>query len=1014
MKPIRLIVISASVVAALVLLAAVVVFSSAFQTWAFRRAVAGTPGVHLAVERVSAGFRYVDLTEIRYEEPGLRLHAPAVHIELDVLRAVWSRQFAIASLTAEGWTVTLVEPVAPANVPPSAASEPARQPANEGTPPVAASGAPAALTPTTFAGVFDPVRLPYDLAVDHLAVRGQVILPADRGRVLVDMSGGGLGAGRRADFKVNAKATFRDETVNAVTAEGNLVATMDTPRTLTEVGLRLDATASGGQLTAPVPLHAELGARRSGAAETYSVRVTRGDRRLAALQAEFPNHGKDQLTGAWQLDVRHVDLAPFALGWRVPQFSALGEGTFETEPSLATVHATGKLDATFENLAVLKPDLAVLGAIKLSADLDVARQGDVLTVGKLDVAVATSNGGAPAAADSAWRAVGTIRALQPFQFTAHAREVSAADPARDLIGIALEGLPLEWLRPIFPQVQVTGSNVRGELVATPRAGGFSFRTRVPLIVRNLELRHRGKAVLQHLDLSLSTSGDFTPEGWQAEVNGFTARSGEARMLLLDAKAGQLAGANQPIKATGLLSVDLGALLAQPLAAKLLAIDRGDASIEFAASLGRRQEIQANVRVKNLGLPSGASANVALPAVSATVRADIAEDGTVTVNVPVTLVREERTSDVTVAGTYKPARGGGTFDGHALSQHFDLGDARVLGEMLPPKAGDGASATPAWAGLKGTVGVQLKELVYSRTLTLNNVIGTLRLSGDAVKFDNLRAAVGEGGAQANGAVTFSAQKRPPYGLNADLSLSDVDPGPLLASVNPGQPPTIEGRFTINSHLQAAAASLEELSHGAAGDFQLTSRSGVFRGLSVNVGNLVENSSKLATWLASAGHAITSLAGKKPDYDEITSRSQAANELARILSAIAYDQLSIVVSRDALGQMNVKEITLISPEIRITGTGRSLGAPGRSLGEGFLALEYQLRARGRPAELMKYLGVLDPKPDNLGYASCTIPVRVQGTLAKVDTTELSNRLVALAVEKTGLTEKAVDWINRLRGK
>jgi hypothetical protein len=220
------------------------------------------------------------------------------------------------------------------------------------------------------------------------------------------------------------------------------------------------------------------------------------------------------------------------------------------------------------------------------------------------------------------------------------------------------------------------------------------------------------------------------------------------------------------------------------------------------------------------------------------------------------------------------------------------------------------------------------------------------------------------------------------------------------------------------VSAEATTLAGLRSAATGTFELTSKSGTFRGLPVNVGNLVENSSKLASWIASAGNAIAGLTGRKEDYDEITSRSQAANELARTLSAITYDQLNIVVTRTDAVNASVKEFALISPDLRLYGSGEARCLAGRSVLDDELKLELHLRARGRPAELMKFLGILDPKPDELGYAACTIPVRVAGTVARLDSQDFSNRLIGIAVEKTGILERAgaraFDWINRLRGK
>jgi hypothetical protein len=182
--------------------------------------------------------------------------------------------------------------------------------------------------------------------------------------------------------------------------------------------------------------------------------------------------------------------------------------------------------------------------------------------------------------------------------------------------------------------------------------------------------------------------------------------------------------------------------------------------------------------------------------------------------------------------------------------------------------------------------------------------------------------------------------------------------------------------------------------------------------VDVGNIVENTSKLAAWIASAGTAITAITGKK-DSAEVANKAEAVAELARGLNPIPYDQLSVSVSRDAALNTTLRNFTLISPELRLTGNGTALHKPGSCLLQDSLAMEFTLRARGRQGDLLKYLGALEAQTDDLGYATCTVPVRVAGTLGEPDTSELNSKLTALAIEKSGFGDKAAEFLSKLRG-
>jgi hypothetical protein len=123
--------------------------------------------------------------------------------------------------------------------------------------------------------------------------------------------------------------------------------------------------------------------------------------------------------------------------------------------------------------------------------------------------------------------------------------------------------------------------------------------------------------------------------------------------------------------------------------------------------------------------------------------------------------------------------------------------------------------------------------------------------------------------------------------------------------------------------------------------------------------------------------------------------------------------VVLSRDAALNTVLKDFTLISPELRLTGGGQATHQAGVALLEEALAVEFKLRARGHTGDLLKYLGKLEAQTDELGYSACTLPLRVGGTIGKPDTSELSDALTSLALEKSGVKDKASDLLNKLFG-
>jgi hypothetical protein len=166
------------------------------------------------------------------------------------------------------------------------------------------------------------------------------------------------------------------------------------------------------------------------------------------------------------------------------------------------------------------------------------------------------------------------------------------------------------------------------------------------------------------------------------------------------------------------------------------------------------------------------------------------------------------------------------------------------------------------------------------------------------------------------------------------------------------------------------------------------------------------------IAAAGNALGSLTGRK-EPPAIAGRAQAVAEFAAGISTIPFDQLSLVITRDAARNLAVREFTLIAPELRLAGTGTLLHRGGEGLFGDSLALELGLRARGRQGDLLRHLGLLEPVVDDLGYASCRLPLRVAGTPARPDCGELAARLTVLAAEKSGVADKAGELLHRIIG-
>ena len=1011
MRILRLLLLAAGGLAVLLGVAVAVVFTSTFQTWAVRRVLAAQPGMGLSIGRVSAGLNHLTLENLRVGQPGMTVSVSALEVELPVLTAGFRRKLAVAKLEGRGIVVDFS----------GAAGNPARTPAPLAEDPnqaraVAVAGVGGAVLPVAaspavlaFAGIFAPLTLPCDLSLEGVNLAGEVILPESRGRVKLTATGGGFQAGREGRLGIVAAATLADPRVATVGLHATLAGTMDTARSFGQLTLKFDTNAQGTQFPAGVGLSGELMAARVVNGESYAAQIATPGGEILRLRADFPR-SPARLSGTWKVNMRDADIAPFALGIPLPAFAVSGAGDFDGDAACVAFHAEGRLAVTADRLEVLRPELAVVGEIRVEADFDLAARGGVIAVQRLVATVAAT------------RPVATVRALQAFAFNPATGELKATDPARDLVGISLLGVPVAWARPFLRPLEVAGEGVRGEFVGLARGGGLGLRSTAPVAINGLSVSRGAQRLLERLDVAFGTTLDYNPKGWQAEIDGFTLRSGGATLLTLEAKAGRLASKDEPLKTTGKVLAKLPAVLAQPLATGWVALTGGDLAMTLAASLGPRRELHALLEFRNLETMVETKPTK-LPALTADIRADVATDGKVAFNVPITLELGDRKSDLAITGSLVPGQQPlGTIVARIASNRLVVDDARALAAVVSvvdqPRASESGApprpaAAPPWAGLDGTVTLLLQQVEYGETFRASNVSGRIDLEAGKVKLDGVQAGLGDGGrANLNGVLTFEAARPQPYALVAEVAVRDFDPGPFFQAVNRGQSAMVEGRFDVSSKLTSAATSLDSLAAEAGGEFQLTSKGGVFRGLPASVSQVAASTGRVAGLFAAAGNAVGGLTGKK-DPAAVTSKAQAVAELASGLNPIPFDQLSVVLARHDPRTITLSDFALIAPELRLTGGGTMQHQRGTSLLQDALTMEFKLRARGRQKELLQYLGALEAPLDDLGYAGCTVPIRIGGSIGRPDASDFSAKLAALAAEKAGVTDKATELFNKLIG-
>lgn len=989
---------------AVVLLAIGLLWTAPVQTWIARRVLASEPEYQADLERLQVGLGSLAVQNFRATYSGATLALPALAADLQVPSAALGDKLTVTRLVARGWTLDLTQ-YAPAV---AAAQGVARTPGFSLLSTAYADTVPPPVE-TVFRGVFSQLKLPVDLSLDGAVLEGVVIMPGEAGqapvKVRVSVLGGGFKSGAEGNFTLSARADFEPGAapVTLIEVSGTLRALMDSPRTFAKVALQMDAQASGGAFPQGVQLSTDLSASRVSGGENYAVTLQSVGKRLLDVQANFPDNSP-RLGGVWRLDMRDTDVAPFVLGRRLPAFEAVGAGMFETDAALAEVHTAGRIKSTVHRLETLVPGWTDLALVTVYGEFDLTQRDSQTRVEKLDLEIARPD------------PVLAIHALQPFEFDLATGGLKVADPQGELVAIEARGVPLEWLKPILTDLDLQGGGVQGRLVAAARDGGMALRTTAPLRVAGLRLEKEHRLVLDQVDVSTELSADYNPQGWQAALGNLALTSRGENLASANLRVGALHGADEPVKATGKVNLRLLPLGKQPAADGLLALTGGTVDVDFSATASATQELQATVQVRGLTAP-----DAVLPMVETKLRASRDETGKITFNVPltVTAANPQRISDLTLAGSLTLEGEGGQLSHARLGgNQVYVEDLQVLSVALAatpaassPSTGNGADSVPFWHGWTGDIALDIKTLFYADQFELRDVGGTVRLESGALKLDAIKAGAGEAGTlNLQGAVNFESRNPQPYDLQASLKMKDFDSGPLFRALDPTRAPQIEGRFDLESALTGHGRNPVELLNQTRGDAKLTSTGGVFRLLSADVSNKVEQAGKLAAVGAFLGNVAGVLGKGGKDATNFANKAQAVVEFSKMLTAISYDQLTVSLTRDDALNTLLQDFSLIAPEMRLTGKGGLTASEGKDFLEQPLTLDLQLKARGRTGSALQYLHALAAEPDALGYATCSLPLKVGGTLLKPDTSEVQNALIKLAAEQSG----AGDLLNRLLGK
>lgn len=947
---------------ALVALVLIAAFTPAVQTFAARKVLAGQGG---DVERVSVGLGGASLAGLTLAQPGLKISVPAFRADAP-LTDLAGGKIDVRALVAKDIVVEL-DPVAMQAAQKTAEPAPVQQPAKP------------------FDGVLNAVQLP-ELRVDGLDLSGRVrVLGAQPVDATFALTGGGIRAGQVGQLvlKVEAKAGL-----GSVVTTFTLAPKLGADGRLDALGAVAEAFATSKLLAQPAKLSAKVDITRQTVGEAYALSLLAGETTLVSLDTQWAP-GAKELPGRWKIAIRDRDLAPFAMGLVLPEFNLAGGGDLALVGT-ERARVSGALDFAADGLEKL--GLPKLGPIALATKFGVEAGAKEARVESLQLDV---KGATPVLA---------VQTLQPFAIALDTKKLSPARAGADLAAITLLGVPAEWLKLFVPDLTLAGS-VTGAWTARPEGDGFAITSSQSLVANGVTYSSQGKPLVSFdavrvEDLSVKQ----TSAGLAASVGGVRVVADGADLLTLKVDASQAPGA--PLQAKGELRALLAKLADQPVLRGQTRLSAGQAAVSFDASLAETLKAVAQVRLTGLRAAGAGD----LPEVA--LDADVARDaaGALSAKLPLTVrnTKAGRVSDLALQATVTPGQAETNIVAKLASQVLYIEDLQAFAALAAAapapapvsakpaastpesaaKAPAAAPAGPLWAGTTGDIELALDRIVYAPGIEVTNTRGRFALTRETASIEALQTLLGTGGSvNVSGGLRWLPATKD-YALGAEVKGQGVAVGPLLKVLAPGDAAKLEGTYDLSARVAGQGSDPAAAAKGADAELKLTGRQGVIRAI-----NLETNKYAKA---GSAVSGLVGLAGALSGNAELSQRGAqlaALNSVARALANLAYDEIAIEAKRAADGSVEVGRISLLSPQLKLAGSGGLRAAPGRSFADLPLSLRLDLGARGELADNLAALRVLAPPADgaaNETYSALVEPIVLDGTLRQVGTAQTSRLL------------------------
>ena len=650
-------------------------------------------------------------------------------------------------------------------------------------------------------------------------------------------------------------------------------------------------------------------------------------------------------------------------------------------------------------VAALKPYLPIdTGPMAVNASVEGRQEGQTVNLTKAN---ATVNG-----------ATGTLLSAlelqQPMRIDTKALTFVAANSAAVAARVRVGQIPLSWAEGFVAKSKFSGGLTGGTLEVTMRSpDDLTVVTTEPLTLRGVSATLDGKPQAQNLDLTANLTATKRGETFAYDVRRIDVKQGETVLAGLVVAGEAKPGPKLVMSAKGNLDVDIAGVMKQPALAEYATLSQGRVAGVFDVTMAETTRATAVLTGKNLVAKQD---NRSLGDLHVNLDANVKPDGSGTITLPVTLTNAARKSDVSINGVFGKSadQKNFLFTGKIASDLLVVEDFQPLAGMAPggekpkttppppaptrrpsPPVASGPpgsptprDAAPFWKGVNGKVELDLKRVIYGKDYVISAVHGTAVITDNRLALDGLQGSLKENPFKMAAAVTFTPGQAQPYAIAGTADVANFDVGEFLRAANPKELPSIETKATLVAKFNGNGGNIEDLTKNIFGKFEFSGTEGTMRLLAK------KGAAATAVNLASLGLAVL---GARQNSDT----TAAVAEITRLLNEVRFDSVKMQVERASDLSFKLTSLELISPMLRMTGSGTVANTAGGDLQNAPMNILLQLGAKDQLGYLFQRVGMLGAAQDDKGYQLLSRTFTVGGTASKPDSDALWKLLAQAAI-------------------